>query len=219
MTRACHIQLKLLANDASGIYNTGLQKEGAVLGPNEIRINLRSWVEANLGSHPCDVFIDELGFSNRREDKNLDRTFRADLALANGRLVGFEIKSGNDSLSRWPSQCEAYFRVFDEIWLCTHSKHLERALSITPKETGIIIADDFGGLVLFRKPSSHKRISLYDLSGLLWRDELLGICEEYAIDFKRKDTKSVLREKVSHSIEAEIIRNYVLQCLKVRKSN
>ncbi len=188
-----------------------------MFGPNEIRLNLRSWVETHMRPSVNDVLIDEFGFSNRTKVKAPDKTFRADLALANGRLVGFEIKSGNDSLYRWPSQCEAYFRVFDEIWLCTHSKHLEKALPITPKEAGIILVDDLGGMAVVRKASAHKQLNSYDLSGLLWREELETLCADNNLSFKSRDTKSVLREIVSQSLSIDIIRAHVLSNIKARR--
>jgi hypothetical protein len=190
-----------------------------VFGPDDIRKNLRLWVQAHMKPNPTDVLIDELGFSNSTAAKAPDKTFRADLALANGRLVGFEIKSGNDSLRRWPTQCEAYFRVFDEIWLCTHGNHLEKALPITPSEAGIIIADDFGGMAVLRKASTHKRVSVYDLTGFLWREELEALCQRHDLTFKKRDTKPVLREIVSSSIPAGAVREFVLRCIKLRKSD
>lgn len=190
-----------------------------MFGPDDIRKNLRLWVETHMKPNPTDVMIDELGFSNSTAKKAPDKTFRADLALANGRLVGFEIKSGNDSLRRWPSQCEAYFRVFDEIWLCTHGKHLEKALSMTPNEAGIILVDDLGGMAVMRKASPHKRLSVYDLTGLLWREELEALCQNHNLSFKKRDTKPVLREIVSRSVPADLVRKFVLKCVKQRKSD
>lgn len=190
-----------------------------MFGPNEIRLNLRSWVKTHMRPSVNDVLIDELGFSNRTKAKSPDKTFRADLALANGRLVGFEIKSGNDSLHRWPGQCEAYFRVFDEIWLCTHGRHLEKALPITPKEAGIIVVDDLGGMAIVREASAHKRLNIYDLSGLLWLDELKKLCSQNNLGFKSRDTKTALREIVSQSLSIDVVRDYVLSRIKERKSN
>ena len=50
-------------------------------------------------------------FWNKDPESTVDCSFRADLALANGRLVGFEIKSQKDSLKRWTSQMMAYNNV------------------------------------------------------------------------------------------------------------
>lgn len=189
-----------------------------MLSPIDIRVNLRGWVCAHLSTGAHDVLIDELGFVNRHEGKTVDLSFRADLALANGRLVAFEIKSGADSLKRWPDQCEAYSNVFDEIWLCTHGRHLEKALSVTPKGIGILIADDLGGLAVLRHAQLNQKTNSFDLSGLLWRNELEELCIEHDIKFRSRETKSEIRKLVSRTVPHEALREFVLRQLKMRKA-
>ncbi len=189
-----------------------------MLTPMEIRGKLREWVSANLSCSPDDVLIDELGFVNLRPGRSIDNAFRADLALANGRLVGFEIKSGSDSLKRWPSQCEAYFRVFDEVWLCTHGRHLEKALTMTPKNAGVLLVDDLGGLAILRSAKKNDSASAYDVTGLLWRDELDEMCLMSGIKCLSRDTKADVRVKVAQSISLSEIRAFTLKKLKARKS-
>ncbi len=189
-----------------------------MLSPMEIRGKLREWVSANLSCGPDDVLIDELGFVNLQPGRSIDNAFRADLALANGRLVGFEIKSGSDSLKRWPSQCEAYFRVFDEVWLCTHGRHLEKALTMTPKNAGVLLVDDLGGLAILRSPKKNDSTSAYDVTGLLWRDELDEMCLMSGIRCLSRDTKKDVRMKVAQSLSISEIRAFTLKKLKARKS-
>jgi len=190
-----------------------------MLSPMDIRERLRDWVSTNLSNSSDDVLIDELGFVNHKSGKTIDTSFRADLALANGRLVGFEIKSGADNLKRWPAQCEAYFNVFDEVWLCTHGRHLEKALSMTPKKTGVLLVDDLGGVAMLRAAQRNNALSAYDLTGLLWRDELDELCRRNDIPTRSKETKAEIRAKVSKEITIEAIRAYVLARLKARRSN
>lgn len=208
----------VLACDGTDAYNSAALPTGriSVLTPSDIKGTLRGWVMRNLSPDPTDVIIDELGFVNSREGSSVDVSFRADLALANGRLVGFEIKSGADSLKRWPSQCEGYFRVFDEVWLCTHGRHLEKALEITPRKAGILLIDDLGGIAMLRPAKKNDLVNSYDLSGLLWRDELEKLCAEFKIPFKKKETKAMIRAKVSSSVSADSLAPYVLSCIKFR---
>lgn len=190
-----------------------------MLSPADIRETLRAWVSANLSNSSEDVLIDELGFVNQQLGKTIDSTFRADLALANGRLVGFEIKSGADTLKRWPSQCQAYFNVFDEVWLCTHGRHLEKALTMTPKKAGVILVDDLGGVAMLRPAQRNQSLCSYDLSGLLWRDELDELCALHGIQNRIKETKAHIRAKVSRQVALDDIRSFVLDRLKLRKRN
>ncbi|MDC4364429.1 hypothetical protein NQ654_17275, partial [Acinetobacter baumannii] len=83
------------------------------LGPDEIRINLTNWLKDKAELKHNDMLINELGFYNRTPESSVETTFRADLVLANGRLVGFEIKSKADSLKRWDKQMLAYSNVFN----------------------------------------------------------------------------------------------------------
>jgi hypothetical protein len=60
------------------------------------------------------LVVDELGILNGKS--------RADIAVINGYLVGFEIKSDEDSLTRLNDQVEAYNAVFDRSTLIVGPK-------------------------------------------------------------------------------------------------
>lgn len=188
------------------------------LSPVDIRVALRYWVESRFEISQNDLLIDELGFSNKDPNSSVDSTFRADLALANGRLVGFEIKSEKDTLKRWTSQMKAYLNVFDEVWLCVHGKHLESALTITPKHIGIIVVDNFESLTLVRIANNHSINNAYDLSGLLWKDELIDLAKQHEVKIKSRTTKNEMREILADSLDIKLIRSFVLQQLKIRKN-
>lgn len=194
-------------------------KSEKTLGPVDIRLALRCWVKEKFKTNQNDILIDELGFSNKDPNSSVDSSFRADLALANGRLVGFEIKSEKDSLKRWVSQMTAYLNVFDEVWLCVHGKHLESALTITPKSIGVIVVDNFESLTLVRVAKNQTFNNAYDLSGLLWRDELDALAKFHGIIIKSRATKNEVREILAKSLGIELIRAFVLQQLKIRKSH
>lgn len=189
------------------------------LGPNEIRENLKLWVSDKFNLSDSDILIDELGFYNRDQNSTIDNSYRADLVLANGRLVGFEIKSERDTLKRWESQKVAYTNVFDEVWLCVHSKHLEKAMNQTPCHIGIILTDNFASLAMVRKAKkNHGMNNVYDLTGLLWReelDELINLCN---IKIKSRTTKRGVREIIHNEVDLITVRDFALTKLKLRKS-
>jgi len=195
-----------------------LDKE-RILGPNDIRMALRQWVHNKFELKHDDILINELGFSNKDPLSTVDYSFRADLALANGRLVGFEIKSQKDNLKRWLSQMTAYTNVFDEIWLCSHGKHLYQALEMTEKHIGVLAVDDSGSITVIRYAEKNTKSNFYDLSGLLWKDELL----DYALlnnvsEIKSRMTKNEIRDILSKYSNLMQLKPYVLQKLKERKS-
>lgn len=189
------------------------------LGPIEIRESLKVWVKKMFGLDKDDILINELGFYNKCMSSTVDKSFRADLALANGRLVGFEIKSEKDSLKRWESQKVAYTNVFDEVWLCTHVKHMNNALEITPKHIGLILCDNFSSMTVYRKAvRCHGMNNIYDLAGLLWRAEIDELAKLHRIEIKSRTTKREAREILAEQLELEDVRRFVLNKLKVRKS-
>lgn len=190
-----------------------------ILGPDDIRTALRNWVHDKFELKHNDILINELGFWNKDPKSTVDNSFRADLALANGRLVGFEIKSQKDNLKRWSSQMTAYTNVFDEIWLCSHGKHLHQALSVTEKHIGILVVDDTGSITVVRYAAENNKLNFYDLSGLLWKDELI----EFALlnnimEVKSRMTKNEIRDAIGCKSNLSQLKPYVLQKLKKRKA-
>ena len=83
-------------------------------------------------ANPATVVVDELGLQHGR--------FRADIAVVNGHLAGFEIKSDFDRLSRLPSQAEGYSSVFDQVTLILTDRHAAEAKNLIPDWWGLVCA-------------------------------------------------------------------------------
>lgn len=196
-----------------------MQRLEKSLSPIEIRELLKVWVNDKFELKANDILIDELGFFNKDKGSTVDNSYRADLVLANGRLVGFEIKSEKDTLKRWEVQKTAYTNVFDEVWLCTHSKHLERALQITPNHIGVILVDNFRSLAVVRNSkNNHGMNNVYDLTGLLWRNEINELASLYNIKIKSRATKREARDILAERLSLEEVRDFTLHKIKIRKS-
>lgn len=63
---------------------------------------------------------------------------KADLVLANGTTVAYEIKTELDSLDRLPAQLRAYTRAFDKVYVVTHENTIGRLSKILPEGIGLI---------------------------------------------------------------------------------
>jgi hypothetical protein len=176
--------------------------------PQIIREKLRQWVEATGEHREGDVFIDELCI--------IDKTNRADLVHANGRLCGFEIKSEADTLKRWPDQRTAYKLIFDEVWICCHRKHAPHILLDEEDDSGIIIIDDYGSLAVLRPAKHNRHTNGYHLTGLLWRGELDSLCRQHNLPVIRSEKIKDARQRVATSLPLEVVRNAVLAVLKDR---
>ncbi len=79
--------------------------------------------------HPGAVLVEELP---------LIREKRADLAIVNDALWGYEIKSEHDRLDRLPEQVSFYDAVFDYCHVIVASKFVDRVRSIVPGYWGIM---------------------------------------------------------------------------------
>src|SRR4051812_4946444 len=78
------------------------------------------------------LVLDELGIC--------EGAARADVAVVNGSLAAFEIKSDRDTLARLPAQAEAYQRVFDQVTIIVGGRYIERIVEAVPDSWGIVQA-------------------------------------------------------------------------------
>lgn len=144
---------------------------------------------------------------------------RIDLAVINGSLHGYEIKSACDTLQRLPSQIEAYTKVFDYLSIVTENKYHERILDFVPPWVGIIICNEKKGVKIIqqlRKPKLNKGKQSFFIAKLLWREELIDSLIEYKIPFKKKDRNWLLCEALSLNLDINAISFIVRDKLKKR---
>ncbi len=145
-----------------------------------------------------------------------------DVAVINGRLYGFEIKSERDSLDRLPSQAGFYAKTFDEITIVTTEKHYSKAKKMLPVFWGIEIAykdnDDKLYLESYRQPEQNYEIDAFSLLSFLWKNELLELFRNNGITKGIKSkTRYELAEKATEVLTFGTINNFVKKTLKTRK--
>ncbi|MBL8544487.1 MAG: sce7726 family protein [Hyphomonadaceae bacterium] len=75
-----------------------------------------------------------------------DWTRRADVVLANGSLVAFEIKSPADSLTRLEGQMESLNRAFEKVILVVAPRFEEKALQLASGGVGVWVVGRDGSL-------------------------------------------------------------------------
>lgn len=144
---------------------------------------------------------------------------RIDIAVINGALHGYEIKSAADTLQRLPSQIEAYTKVFDYISVVTEHKYHARIVELLPRWVGIIVCNEKAGhqtTKIVRKPKPNKNKQGFFIAKLLWREELLEILEEQQIQFRKKDRNWILCELLSANLDIHSLSNVVREKLKKR---
>lgn len=108
---------------------------------------------------------------------------RVDIAVVNGKLAGYELKSKNDTLARLPRQAELYGRVFDEMTLVVDASHNDASLKIIPDSWGVIevsqAADNSTKLKKLRTALPNTQQDPYAIAQLLWKDEAIEVLAAY----------------------------------------
>ena len=146
---------------------------------------------------------------------------RVDIAVVNGKMYGFEIKSERDTLERLPSQVEAYNKIFDFIILRIAEDHLSKIGTMVPDFWGLYSVKknkEKAYLVRKRQAKKNPNVDVFFLSQLLWKEELLNLLYNNGIT---KGVKSKSRYQLGiiavENIEREYIADYVKSTLKSRK--
>lgn len=145
---------------------------------------------------------------------------RIDLAVVNGELHGFELKSNRDTLTRLPEQMEAYSRVFDRVTLVVGEHHLRKAVDIIPDWWGIRVARSECGELDFcdlRIALGNPSRDATSVAMLLWRSEALDFLEELGeAKGLRSKCKREIYDTLVNSVEFDRLRDRVRTCLRQR---
>ncbi|MBJ2345547.1 MULTISPECIES: sce7726 family protein [Pseudomonas] len=143
---------------------------------------------------------------------------RADIALANGRLYGFEIKSAFDSLKRLPGQIESFRCHFDKVTVVAASKFIADITESYPSEVGVIEVYLKSDKVAFRQVRAGRidevKNSQY-LASLITRVEIERLLRAEGISFKVGATRKELLQYVD-LIAIKKMRSFALSCIKER---
>lgn len=183
------------------------------MNDNQIR---KSFHRKHLGLHhrnPGTVVVDELGLKHGR--------CRADIAVINGYLSGYEIKSDQDTLDRLPGQVGIYSSVFDRASVIVAERHVAVATELIPSWWGLFVVrlGPRGGTVFerARKPEMNGAVDPISVAQLLWRDEAAAILEEMGADRRTlRSPRKVLYECLATELRLVDLRKKVRAFLKGR---
>lgn len=169
----------------------------------EIRRELRRHLEHEFGNDPTTLILDELGVCCGR--------VRADMAVVNGELKGFEIKSDQDTLLRLRSQASLYCRVFDTVSIVVAPKHLKKVRKMVPSWWGVLLVDKCEGTDLrirsYRRERSNPDLDPMAVAQLIWRNEALEV-------LKAHNLHSGICSKPRKFLWAALVRNFALADLR-----
>lgn len=158
------------------------------------------------------IVVDELGLC---QGKSI-----IDIAVINGFIHGYEIKSESDTLERLPGQMEIYSKVLDTVTIVSGECHINRIVNYVPDWWGITVSQNNNGKVEFkvlREAKINNNIDPYSVAQLLWKDEALDILIQFGLDrgYHNKSRK-IIWEKLVKSLSLEELKNLVREKLKNR---
>lgn len=143
---------------------------------------------------------------------------RVDVAVVNGIMHGYEIKSDLDTLYRLPRQLEYYNRAFERMTIVVSRKYLDEVKEIIPSWWGIkTISKDRSRLINIRK---GRKVSYQDptlIIKLLWKKELEGLVDFLGLPKElKKIRKKQLLKLLIEEADFSVIKLYVYNTLKNR---
>ncbi len=183
-----------------------------------IRLVVRAKLQEDLDREnlhcPHVKIIEELGVTHGAA--------RVDLAVVNGVIHGYELKSDLDTLDRLPGQAKIYNLVFDRVTLVVGKSHLSRAIELVPDWWGITVAKASGynqevSLYEIREAQENRTQDDKSIAALLWREEALGILEELGeAKGVRSKSRQAVYERLVTVLDKTTLREKVRKQLCVR---
>lgn len=181
----------------------------------ELRMAVKGKLLARYAGVPGVLVLEELGLRHG--------SGRVDLAVVNGTIHGFELKSDLDNLNRLPHQIQIYNSVLDKVTLIVGRRHVDGANRLIPDWWGVKLAavGKRGGIVFseLRRARSNPCVDALGVAKLLWREEALSFLVELGQDVGvRSKPRKVLYQRLAQVVELPEIRRRVCERMKCREN-
>ncbi len=179
-----------------------------------IRAGLKRNLEKVHRGEADTKIIEELGITHGEA--------RIDIAVVNGVLHGYELKSDMDTLIRLPNQIKIYNSVLDKVTLVVGRNHLHEAIKIVPEWWGITVAkitneDQYISFYNIREAEQNPTPDNISIAALLWRNEALKILEDVnKAKGIRSKTRKVIYERLAEVLDQQSLGQKVRECLRTR---
>lgn len=163
---------------------------------------------------PNTLVVEELGLQHGRS--------RIDIAVINGEMHGYELKSDLDTLLRLPAQSLIYNKIFDKVTIVIGEKHLSDLDGIVPRWWGVkIVSRGARGAIHPKQVRPARRNPSIDpktLAQLLWRQEAIDILNKLGVPLKDLNkNRSALYDMLSTTLTLDELRRQVRETLKARE--
>ena len=180
----------------------------------DIRIALRKRLTLEHQHDQNTLVIEELGLC--------EGMARVDIAVINGHIEGYEIKSERDTLYRLPSQLEIYGKTLDRVTIVAGAQHMSKIAGLVPQWWGIEEVSCKEGEISFnviRCPSLNPSIDPHSVVQLLWRDEAIEVLKDLGLS-KGMLTKprTAIWSKLADSLPVEELCAIIRTRLSLREN-
>jgi hypothetical protein len=200
---------------ADAMVNQPLKPLGhtGMMRDSDVRTAVKGRLEAKHANDPHTRIVEEMGIWSG--------SVRIDIAVINGELHGFELKSERDTLIRLNNQEALYSQVFDRMTLVTAQRHLDKAVNQIPDWWGVTAISMKPGepshLSDVRAASLNRGVEAIQLARLLWNVEALEIMERRGLSkgFKNK-TVEIIAERLAEVLSLKDLSFEVRAVLKSR---
>lgn len=179
----------------------------------DLRVALTHRLVRRHAHDPHTLILQELGLRHGRA--------RVDVAVVNGSLHGYELKSDSDSLVRLSRQARIYGSVLDRVTLVVGRRHAEAAMQMIPDWWGVQMAEmgPRGGILFssLRRAKNNPSLDPVAVAKLLWREEALELLDQLgaAKGFKSKP-RAAIYARLAEVAHPEEIRSRVRDRLRGR---
>jgi hypothetical protein len=179
----------------------------------QLRLAVKSKVLSRYAKDSDTRIVDELGLRHG--------IARIDIAVVNGIIHGYELKSDKDNLKRLPHQIQIYSSVLDKVTLVVGIRHAHEATELVPDWWGIKIAKvgprgafEFES---YRTARANPSLDPLSVCKLLWRDEALTLLDELGeAEGVRHKPRAIVYSRLSQVAALGMLQERVRRQLKSR---
>lgn len=158
------------------------------------------------------LVVDELGLAHAKS--------RIDVAVINGCVHGYEIKSALDTLTRLPDQIATYQDTLERLTIVCDTRHVRGVIRLTPSWCGVTEArlGARGGVHFdtVRRPGKNPDVKPTMLAHLLWHGEAVSLLSRFDIPARdlrqpRKQLYAMIAELMTPKEITKSIREFMLE--------
>lgn len=184
-----------------------------VMRDSDVRAAVKSWLR---GMHADDAntrIVEEMGIWSSAA--------RVDIAVINGEMSGYELKSNSDTLDRLPNQIEIYGKVFDRMTLVVGDKHADSALRVVPRWWGCVVATMRDDTVALKQKRKGRRNPTQDpnvVVQMLWKEEAVAVLEAHGLAAGWRSRRAFeISERLLSELPFRTVVEHVRSALKARE--